>query len=110
MNKELILKSTFLDILFENKNKAYGAYHLRKFYNNRLYKSLALMLSGVILLSAFTFLPKKKIQTDGGIFEAKDFVLTNAEIPKKKTIVETIKTNVEKTAKLATVKICTILK
>jgi protein TonB len=71
MNKETILKSDVLDILFEKRNKAYGAYNLRKFYNNRLIKSLAVMLSGVVVLSAFTFLPKKekenKIFDNGGI-------------------------------------------
>jgi protein TonB len=61
MNKETILKSDVLDILFDNRNKAYGAYNLRKFYNNRLIKSLAVMLSGVVVLSAFTFLPKKQL-------------------------------------------------
>jgi protein TonB len=65
MNKETILKSDVLDILFDNRNKAYGAYNLRKFYNNRLIKSLAVMLSGVVVLSAFTFLPKKEKGNDG---------------------------------------------
>ncbi len=62
MNKELILKSDVLDIVFENRNKAYGAYDLRKFYGNRLVKSLGLMLCGIVVLSAFTFLPKKKVE------------------------------------------------
>ncbi|MEO6547259.1 MAG: energy transducer TonB [Ferruginibacter sp.] len=57
MNSELILKSDLLDILFEKRNKYYGAYTLRKFYNNRLLKSIAIMLLAVALLSAFTFLP-----------------------------------------------------
>ena len=61
MKTELILKSDVLDIIFENRNKAYGAYYLRKFYNNRLFKSLGIMLAGVIILSAFTFLPKNEI-------------------------------------------------
>lgn len=60
MNKELILKSDVLDIVFEHRNKAYGAYNLRKFYNNRLVKSLGLMLTSVVFLSAFSFLPKQK--------------------------------------------------
>ena len=41
MKTELILKSDVLDILFENRNKDYGAYNLRKFYDNRLMKSVA---------------------------------------------------------------------
>ncbi len=60
MKTELILKSDVLDILFENRNKAYGAYDLRKFYDNRLMKSLAAMLGIVLVLSAFTFMPDKK--------------------------------------------------
>lgn len=60
MNKELILKSDALDILFENRNKMYGAYQLRRYYDNRLAKSLGLMLIGVLVLSGFTFLPKKQ--------------------------------------------------
>ena len=40
-----------LDILFENRNKSYGAYPLRKFYNQRLSVSMGIMLSLVILSS-----------------------------------------------------------
>jgi periplasmic protein TonB len=81
MNKETILKSDVLDILFDKRNKAYGAYNLRKFYNNRLIKSLAVMLSGVVVLSAFTFLPKKEkaIIDDGGLTT----VMTNIKEIKK---------------------------
>jgi protein TonB len=42
MKPENILKTDWLDILFENKNKNYGAYNLRKFYNDRLKKSLGI--------------------------------------------------------------------
>lgn len=61
MNKELILKSDVLDILFENRNKSYGAYNLRKFYGNRLMKATGAMIAVVVVLSAFTFLPEKKV-------------------------------------------------
>jgi protein TonB len=64
MNKESILKSDLLDIVFENRNKSYGAYTLRKFYSNRLVKSLALALGGALVLSAFTLLPKKHVKAD----------------------------------------------
>lgn len=70
MNKELILKSELLDIIFENRNKSYGAYDLRKFYDNRLLKSVSIMVVTVMVLSAFTFIPgKKKAVIDTGIFE-----------------------------------------
>lgn len=60
MKTEFILKSDLLDILFENRNKAYGAYYLRKFYGNRLLKSVGGMIGIVVILSAFTFMPSKK--------------------------------------------------
>ena len=43
-NKE-ILQADLLDILFEHRNKAYGAYALRKNYNQRLQWALAISLS-----------------------------------------------------------------
>ena len=57
MNIDLILKSDALDLLFENRNKAYGAYALRKFYPDRMKISLAIMFISVALISAITFLP-----------------------------------------------------
>ena len=36
MKPDLILHADVLDILFENRNKEYGAYELRNHYNNRL--------------------------------------------------------------------------
>lgn len=60
MNSEMIMKSDLLDILFEKRNKAYGAYTLRKFYNNRLVKSVCVMVGVVFIFSAFTFLPESK--------------------------------------------------
>ncbi len=60
MKTDAILKADVLDIIFENRNKNYGAYSLRKFYNNRLYKALGLMGLLVVLLSSFTFFVKKE--------------------------------------------------
>ena len=36
MEANQILKADILDILFDGKNKAYGAYDLRKTYNKRI--------------------------------------------------------------------------
>jgi periplasmic protein TonB len=74
MNGEQIMKSDVIDIIFENKNKAYGAYHLRKFYDRRLHKALLIMLAMVVVLSAFTFLPEK---TTVKIDEGPDAYLVN---------------------------------
>ncbi len=50
MEANKILQADLLDILFENRNKKYGAYQLRKEYDARLYKSLAIIFSIVLLL------------------------------------------------------------
>jgi protein TonB len=47
MNPEMILHSDILDILFENRNKEYGAYELRVHYNRRLKKSMLIILSSL---------------------------------------------------------------
>jgi protein TonB len=43
-----------LDILFENRNKSYGAYPLRKFYAQRLYISMGVTFS-IVILSSFLY-------------------------------------------------------
>ncbi len=48
MESNKILNADILDIIFDGKNKAYGAYQLRKTYNSRMVK--ALIAVGIILL------------------------------------------------------------
>jgi protein TonB len=50
-----MLRSNPLDILFENRNNSYGAYPLRKFYAQRLYISMGVTIS-VVVLSSFLYL------------------------------------------------------
>ncbi len=45
-----ILTADVLDILFEGRNKEYGAYELRKSYNKRLMVSIAVMFLVILLL------------------------------------------------------------
>jgi protein TonB len=59
MNSNTILKADILDIVFEKRNKLYGAYSLRKFYPNRLKLALGFMFIIAIFFSAFTLLPEK---------------------------------------------------
>lgn len=51
MDVNKILNADILDILFDGKNKEYGAYELRKFYNHRLTR--ALLFTGALLLVIF---------------------------------------------------------
>jgi len=48
-----MLSADPLDILFENRNKSYGAYPLRKYYAQRLYISLGVTLSFVVIGTFF---------------------------------------------------------
>lgn len=47
-----ILTADVLDIIFEGRNKAYGAYDLRKTYRRRLVLSITVMLMVILLLLA----------------------------------------------------------
>ena len=61
MNTELIMKSDVLDILFEKRNKLYGAYTLRKFYPERIKKSLAIIMGIVFLFCIAALMPKQTL-------------------------------------------------
>jgi len=56
-NKE-ILQADMLDILFEHRNKLYGAYALRKTYSRRLGLALGIALSVVLLFILMSFIKK----------------------------------------------------
>ena len=66
MNKNSILKSDILDIVFDNRNKEYGAYSLRKYYPGRIKIALGFMFVFAFIFSAFSYLPnnKKEIAID----------------------------------------------
>jgi periplasmic protein TonB len=83
MKTDAILKADILDIIFENRNKSYGAYTLRKFYNNRLYKALGVTFGFVILLSSFTLF-KAKSKFTGGIKIDSAFLVRQVTFDNKK--------------------------
>ena len=49
MDINKILKSDYLDILFEGRNKAYGSYDLRRRYPERMKKSGLVILSIAVI-------------------------------------------------------------
>lgn len=55
MKPDTILQSDMLDILFEGRNKDYGAYVLRKGYNQRLLRSLFVTVALLVLSLAAWF-------------------------------------------------------
>jgi periplasmic protein TonB len=81
MEKSTILTADVLDILFDGRNKEYGAYDLRKTYNKRLTVSISVMLSSILLLSmGFAFAGRKSKMPEDP-FDRKDIVLATVEPP-----------------------------
>lgn len=73
MRSENILSADILDLIFENRNKSYGAYTLRRHYNARLVKALGItfFFATAILLVA-VFIKKEKVKE---IFIADTYVI-----------------------------------
>ena len=71
MNKDQIMQTDVLDILFENRNKQYGAYALRKFYNNRLLMAVGIMLLAVAGITSLSFLHKKKVTITPALYNSR---------------------------------------
>ncbi len=80
-NKE-ILQADLLDILFENRNKAYGAYALRKNYNHRLQWALGISLGLTLFLVTIGF--QKNHFANTNYPSRPDVVLSTVDISKQK--------------------------
>ena len=96
MEANQILQSNLLDILFDGKNKSYGAYELRSAYNKRISMALGIMVSVVVVL-AFTFFISKKLNAqvvivmpivpDLYVEPIPDVVIPEPELPEPKAAV-----------------------
>jgi periplasmic protein TonB len=85
MEANKILNADILDIIFEGRNKEYGAYQLRKTYNKRIITALA-ATAAVLLLLFFgsvlaNVLGKKK---DGNLEVEREVQLEEVKQPEKK--------------------------
>lgn len=83
METNKILSADLLDILFEGKNKEYGAYELRKTYNKRI--TMALIITAGIALLIFVGTVIAKSIEDSGTkpIEVKDLALENVQEKEK---------------------------
>lgn len=84
MNTENILKADLLDIIFENRNKNYGAYPLRKYYHERIYKALGITFLMFSILSVYILLHKPNVILTSP-FQIPDTESGPRKIPEKKT-------------------------
>src|ERR1043165_9136758 len=64
MTSQQILQADVLDILFENRNKTYGAYDLRKTYPLRLIKAMGITMLFVLALLFFGSSSSTKTETE----------------------------------------------
>ena len=63
MEANSILQSELLDILFEGRNKEYGAYALRKTYNKRITNAIAITILACLLLFVLSLFAGSKRST-----------------------------------------------
>jgi protein TonB len=89
MNTSTILQAHLLDIIFENRNKDYGAYDLRKSYNHRVLLALSIMLGFVLLFSIanYFFHPLKDTAEKPFVFETKEYETSKFYYETKKKLV-----------------------
>ena len=81
MTSQQILQSDVLDILFEGRNKAYGAYLLRRSYPKELAKAVGITTSLVLALLFFG----GPSQTKGTVVSSDDgFILKDVDVSKQK--------------------------
>ena len=62
MKPDTILQADVLDIIFDNRNKSYGAYPLRKHYNERLYKALGFTFLIAAVFYSFSFISTARVK------------------------------------------------
>ena len=83
MEANKILQSDVLDVLFDGRNKEYGAYELRKHYNRRLW----LALTAMAVVTTLTFTANYFVQRSDGakkqVFYVKDVQLEEIHAEKK---------------------------
>ena len=84
MTPEYILDADLLDIIFENRNKDYGAYSLRRHYDERLYKALAIIFLAAIMLALVGILSKNR-DIAAPVISDTIFASPPVDIPRDKT-------------------------
>ncbi len=64
METSKILGADLLDIIFEGKNKDYGAYELRKTYNRRIMTAMMVMVALVLAVFIASAIARKIEEMD----------------------------------------------
>jgi len=83
MEASKILSVELIDVVFDGRNKAYGAYELRKTYSKRINRALliTMILAGLVCTSAILANSSKK---DNGKYKFHEGVILKELVPEKK--------------------------
>lgn len=84
MEANKILSADFLDLLFEGKNKEYGAYELRKTYNKRITAALLITAGVGLLIFVASFVASSLEDNDAAKLDVKEVVLENIQEEEQK--------------------------
>lgn len=105
MTTNEILQASLLDILFDNRNKDYGAYALRRGYNHRLLTATFGALSAAFLFFMLMLSGKKNSAEPSHISESGPIIIRKIELPTEKPQQPQKPTTISKPApKMASVK------
>lgn len=119
MTNSDIMRASLLDIVFENRNKDYGAYELRHSYNKRLLLALGAGVTIIALLIAGVRMGSKEntstVSRDKGGMVIKEYVLPpekpkepeKPKVPEKKQPVAKVKPAAPVVSKVAEIKYTT---
>jgi protein TonB len=83
MDANKILNADVLDIIFEGKNKEYGAYNLRKTYNKRLTTALIITIAALVLIFLISILASALQKGQTKEIVIKDLSLSQAKKDEK---------------------------
>src|SRR5882724_11814364 len=84
MDINKILSADILDLVFEGRNKDYGAYELRKTYNSRITRALIITASIALVALGGSFLANSLKSKDSGKLNVRDVVLENIKQEEEK--------------------------
>ena len=82
MEANKILSADILDLIFEDKNKDYGAYQLRKTYNRRIIQALIITASVAVLALLGSFVASK-LESKKPEFDIKAVTLQDIQQPEE---------------------------
>ncbi|HEY2722758.1 MAG TPA: TonB family protein [Chitinophagaceae bacterium] len=83
MEANKILGADILDLVFEGRNKDYGAYNLRQTYNKRILKALVITAS-IALVALLSSLLAKAFEGNSNKYKGAEVTLTAIKEPEKK--------------------------